>query len=427
MKQSQLCYNQASHVLVGGVNSPVRAFKAVGGTPVFFESGKGALLYDVDGNSYIDYVLSWGPLILGHAYPDVIDFVKKTVEKGLSFGAPSPLETELAILIQSFFPKMEKIRFVNSGTEAVMSAVRLARGVTGRSKLVKFSGCYHGHYDPLLVSAGSGALTHGCPDSDGVLASSVSETLVLDYQDMEQVRGVFEKYGDNIAAVIIEPIAGNMGVIVPDESFIRLLREQCDSYGALLIFDEVMTGFRVGLHGAQGYFDVYPDITVLGKVVGGGMPCAAYGASAKIMSHISPEGAVYQAGTLSGNPVAMAAGIATLTVLKNTSLFLDAVESTTLLKDEFLSIIRSKGIDATIQGAGTMFTLFFHQGPVRCLGDASACDLDLFKKYFNFCLAQGIYLPPSQYETQFVSVCHDRLMIEKTIEMFHRFINEGMT
>ncbi|MBT5856194.1 glutamate-1-semialdehyde 2,1-aminomutase [bacterium] len=422
MPQSEALFNDAQQVLVGGVNSPVRAFKSVGGSPIYMKEGKGPYLISEDGESYVDYVLSWGPMILGHAHHDVTAAIQATVSKGTSFGTSNRLEIDLAKAIQGFYPSCEKLRFVSSGTEATMSAVRLARGVTGRDIIVKFEGCYHGHVDSLLVAAGSGALTMGHPDSAGVPKAFAETTRVLPYNDIEAVKALFSVEGDRIAAIICEPVAGNMGVVLPEPGFLETLRGCCDQSGALLIFDEVMCGFRVSLNGAQGRFGVRPDITCLGKVIGGGMPVGAYGGRADIMDQLSPLGPVYQAGTLSGNPVAMAAGLETLTQLKTTEAYSRAELLTTELVSGMRDIIQSKGVSATITQCGTMFTLFFTDKRVTCLADASLGDMARFNHYFHTMLAGGIYGPPSAYEACFLSSVHGDIEIAKTLEVFGKAV-----
>jgi glutamate-1-semialdehyde 2,1-aminomutase len=367
-------YQQAQSLLPGGVDSPVRAFRAVGGQPVFFHRGSGPYLYDVDGNQYIDYVLSWGPLILGHAHPDVVMAIKQTAEKGTSYGAPSPLEIELAVLIQEFMPDFEMMRFVNSGTEATMSALRLARAYTKRDKIIKFEGCYHGHADLLLVQAGSGVATLGLPDSPGVPAATVQDTLVARFNDLSTVEHLFDQFQDEIAAVIVEPVAGNMGVIPPQPGFLQGLRELTRSHGALLIFDEVMTGFRVHRGGAQSLYQVKPDLTTLGKVIGGGLPVGAYGGRQEIMQMIAPAGPVYQAGTLSGNPLAMAAGIATLNLLRNNQDWEKMVGAATKLSNGISDIAKSAGIPLQGNQVGTMFSSFFTDEVVVNWPTAKASD-----------------------------------------------------
>jgi glutamate-1-semialdehyde 2,1-aminomutase len=416
MSHSEQLFQDAQKILVGGVNSPVRAFKSVGGTPVFMSSAKGPYLHTADNQTLIDYVLSWGPMILGHADEDVIDAIQTTAALGTSFGAPSELETECAKQIQYFYPHMEKVRFVNSGTEATMSAIRLARGVTNKPLLVKFKGCYHGHSDSLLVAAGSGGLTFGSPDSAGVLDDTAKHTIVLDYNDTEAVTALFKEKGDQIAGVILEPITGNMGVITPTEAFLKALRTSCDEHGALLIFDEVMCGFRVTKGSASDLLGITPDITVLGKIIGGGLPCGAYGASAEIMAHLSPEGPVYQAGTLSGNPVVMAAGIATLKKLRDGSMFKKAENMTTYLCNGIQDILNDKGLPYVLRQVGTMFCLFFTSEDIQNCDDVCKCDMEKFSKFFHAMLDNGVYLPPSQFEACFMSAVHTEKDIEKSLK-----------
>jgi glutamate-1-semialdehyde 2,1-aminomutase len=408
-------YQQAQSLLPGGVDSPVRAFRAVGGQPVFFHRGSGPYLYDVDGNQYIDYVLSWGPLILGHAHPDVVMAIKQTAEKGTSYGAPSPLEIELAVLIQEFMPDFEMMRFVNSGTEATMSALRLARAYTKRNKIIKFEGCYHGHADLLLVQAGSGVATLGLPDSPGVPAATVQDTLVARFNDLSTVEHLFDQFQDEIAAVIVEPVAGNMGVIPPQPGFLQGLRELTRSHGALLIFDEVMTGFRVHRGGAQSLYQVKPDLTTLGKVIGGGLPVGAYGGRQEIMQMIAPAGPVYQAGTLSGNPLAMAAGIATLNLLRNNQDWEKMVGAATKLSNGISDIAKSAGIPLQGNQVGTMFSSFFTDEVVVNWPTAKASDIGSFARFFQGMLEHGVYLAPSQFEAGFVSCMHDEAVIEVTL------------
>ncbi len=418
MKHSEKLFNDAKNILVGGVNSPVRAFKGVGGTPIFMKKGYGPYLVSEDEKTYIDYVLSWGPMLLGHADPDVTLAITEAATLGTSFGTPSLSETTLATLIQDFYPGMEKIRLVNSGTEATMSAIRLARGVTKKDLLIKFNGCYHGHSDSLLVAAGSGGLTFGFPDSAGVLADVAKNTIILDYNDHEALTAVFKEKGTNIAAVIIEPVTGNMGIIKPAEPFIHALRALCDTYNSLLIFDEVMCGFRVQFGPTSETLGIKPDITVLGKVIGGGLPCGAYGASSDIMSHLSPEGPVYQAGTLSGNPIVMAAGIATLSKLKaNRESFSIAVSLTQDLCLGLSDIIRHKKISAHVVNQGSMWCVFYTDKKVQNLADVQGCDFESFNRFFHNMLEGGVYLAPSQYESCFMSVVHNEKNIQKTLEI----------
>jgi glutamate-1-semialdehyde 2,1-aminomutase len=409
-------FAQAKTLLPGGVDSPVRAFRAVGGQPLFIERGVGPYLHDIDGHRYVDYVLSWGPLILGHAHPKVVEALQSAVELGTSYGAPSPLEVKLARLVQEFMPGLEMLRFVNSGTEATMSALRLARAYTQRNKIVKFEGCYHGHADILLVQAGSGVATLGLPDSPGVPPATVQDTLVAQYNNLESVAQVFQEYPEEIAALIVEPVAGNMGVVPPVEEFLPGLRALSSQHGALLIFDEVMTGFRVHPGGAQALYDIQPDLTTLGKVIGGGLPVGAYGGRREIMEMIAPAGPVYQAGTLSGNPLAMTAGIATLEVLQEPGTWQSLEESTLEL---------AQGIGAAAQAAvvaiqqtrvGTMFATFFSEIPPRDWPSVKTCDTTKFAQFFQSMLAQGIYLAPSQFEAAFMSTAHTGDVIEDTIE-----------
>lgn len=421
-------FEQAQHYIPGGVNSPVRAFKSVGGEPVFIDRAKGAYLWDADNKQYIDYVGSWGPMILGHAHPEVIEAVKKTAEKGLSFGAPTELETELAQKICELIPSIDRVRMVNSGTEATMSALRLARGFTGRDKIVKFEGCYHGHSDSLLVKAGSGALTFGVPTSPGVPASVAEHTLTLPFNDSEKVEELFEQIGEQIAAIIVEPIAGNMNLIKPKSGFLETLREQCDKHGAVLIFDEVMTGFRVGLEGAQGMYGITPDLTCFGKVIGGGMPVGAFGGKAEIMSHISPEGPVYQAGTLSGNPVAMAAGLKTLELISAPNFYENLTSKVKSLLLGLKGVAKAADVPLVTAGAGGMFGIFFTEAEkVSSFEESAACDIDRFNQFFHQMLDKGVYLAPSSFEAGFVSAAHSENDIADTIafaaEVFEKLKN----
>jgi glutamate-1-semialdehyde 2,1-aminomutase len=409
-------FQDAQTILPGGVDSPVRAFRAVGGQPLFIDKGEGAYLFDVDGNSYIDYVLSWGPLILGHAHPQIVRALTEAIAKGTSYGAPSPLEVELARLIQNFMPGMEMLRFVNSGTEATMTALRLARAYTERSKIIKFVGCYHGHADLLLVQAGSGVATLGLPDSPGVPAATVQDTLVARYNDLSSVEKIFNEYPQQIAAVIVEPVAGNMGVIPPAEGFLQGLRDITSQHGALLIFDEVMTGFRVHLGGAQALYKIQPDLTTLGKVIGGGLPVGAYGGRKEIMQLIAPSGPVYQAGTLSGNPLAMTAGIVTLRALQEPGVWEKLEHSVDQLSQGLKLAAQEANVAVWQNRVGTMFSLFFTDKPVSDWPSAKTSDTARFAQYFHRMLEQGIYLAPSQFEAGFMSSVHRVEEIDQTIE-----------
>ena len=410
-------FKEAKEFIAGGVNSPVRAFKAVGGAPVFFARGSGAYLYDVEGRSYIDYVGSWGPMILGHAHPVVIARVQEVMANGLSFGAPTTLETDLARKICTIIPSIERVRMVNSGTEAAMSAIRLARGVTGRDKIIKFEGCYHGHADSLLVKAGSGALTLGVPTSPGVPADTASHTVTLTFNDAGQVEDVFRDIGEQVAAVIVEPVAGNMNCIPGSQVFLDTLRRVCDRHGSILIFDEVMTGFRVALAGAQSLYGITPDITLLGKVIGGGMPVGAFGGRREIMDHLAPDGPVYQAGTLSGNPVAMTAGLATLELVSEPDFFTSLTDNLGNLLSGLKQAADSSGITISSNQAGAMFGLFFTgDTQVTTYKQATACNKELFNRFFHGMLDSGIYLAPSSYEAGFISSAHGALEIEKTLK-----------
>jgi glutamate-1-semialdehyde 2,1-aminomutase len=415
IQKSKDLFQQAQTVLPGGVNSPVRAFRAVGGQPLFIERGEGPYLYDVDGNRYIDYVLSWGPLILGHAHPEVVAAVQQAAERGTSYGAPSPLEIELGRLVQEIMPNIELLRFVNSGTEATMSALRLARAFTQRNKFIKFEGCYHGHADLLLVQAGSGVATLGLPDSPGVPPATVQDTLVAQFNNLDSVAALFEAYPTEIATVIVEPVAGNMGVVPPSDGFLDGLRQLTLDCGALLIFDEVMTGFRVHLGGAQTLYNIQPDLTTLGKVIGGGLPVGAYGGRADIMQMIAPSGPVYQAGTLSGNPLAMAAGITTLEVLKRPGTWQSLENSTSVLTQGIGEAAESAGIPIWSNRVGTMFATFFTKNPVRDWPTAKISDTAVFGKFFQGMLDKGIYLAPSQFEAGFMSTAHGEAEIDITI------------
>lgn len=415
MTLSEDIFNKACRILPGGVNSPVRAFKAVSGTPPFIVSASGCVLTDLDGNEYIDYIGSWGPMILGHARKEVVEFLTDVVGKGTSFGTPSPLEVELAEEIVKRVPSVEKIRFVNSGTEATMSAIRLARAATKRDVIVKFSGGYHGHADSFLIQAGSGATTLGVPTSPGVTEGVSKDTRVIAYNDIDAINRLFQSEGDKIAAIIVEPVAGNMGTVPPEPGFLEGLREICGKYDSLLIFDEVMTGFRVARGGAQQLYDIKPDLTTFGKIIGGGLPVGAYGGRADLMSMIAPEGPVYQAGTLSGNPLAMAAGLQTMRLLDE-SVYNRLEKISGMLEEGLKDVADNAGIPVTVQRVGSMITLFFTDKPVRNLDDASSADHGLFAKFFTRMLRSGIHLPPSGYEAWFVSAAHDKAAIDKTID-----------
>lgn len=414
-ERSQQLFEASQRLIPGGVNSPVRAFRAVGGTPIFFREGKGAWLVDADGNRYIDYVGSWGPMILGHAQPDVVAAVGAAAARGLSFGAPTELELEMAELITGSLPSVEQVRLVSSGTEAVMSALRLARGYTGRALIVKFEGCYHGHSDFLLVKAGSGALTFGNPTSAGVPPELTSKTLVLDYNDPQQVEDAFRRYGAEIAAVVVEPIAGNMNFIRPTQEFIDTLRRACTQHGAVLIFDEVMTGYRVGPQGAQGVFGVTPDLTTLGKVIGGGLPVGAFGGRRDIMAKLAPLGPVYQAGTLSGNPVAVTAGLATLKQVLAPGFFDALGTGTSALVAGLARAAKSAGIDFSGASVGGMFGIFFRAKPPATFAEVMTCDKEAFNRFFHAMLRRGVYLAPSAFEAGFVSAAHGPAEIEATL------------
>ncbi len=423
-EKSQEAFEAAKRVIPGGVDSPVRAFKSVRGTPIFIDRGEGAYLIDIDENRYIDFVQSWGPLIFGHADATIETAVIEAVEKGLSFGAPTLLETALAEEITGLFENVEKVRFVSSGTEAVMSAIRLARGFTGRDDIVKFEGCYHGHSDSLLVQAGSGAVTFGSPSSPGVPADLTKHTLLAKYNDIESVKRCFEN-SDAIACVIIEPIAGNMGLVPAKASFLRELRSLCDEYGALLIFDEVMSGFRASLKGAQGIYDVRPDLVTFGKVIGGGMPVGAFGGVAEIMDRLSPEGPVYQAGTLSGNPVAMSAGLATLKKLKAAPALYDTLEAKAKrLTEGFEAGAKAAGIPLQTAVRGSMFGFFFNERPVENFDDALASDLDRFADFHAKMLSRGVYFACSQFETGFICDKITDQMIDEVVEIAHAVFEE---
>jgi glutamate-1-semialdehyde 2,1-aminomutase len=413
--RSQELFRQAQQVLPGGVDSPVRAFRAVGGQPLFIDRGEGPYLFDVDGNRFIDYVLSWGPLILGHAEGRVVEALKAAVERGTSYGAPSPLETELAGMIRQFMPQMEMLRFVNSGTEATMSALRLARAFTQRDKIIKFEGCYHGHADMLLVQAGSGVATLGLPDSPGVPAATAQDTLTAPFNDLQSLELIFAHYPEQIAAVIVEPVAGNMGVVPPTPGFLQGLRQLTSRFGALLIFDEVMTGFRVHSGGAQTLYDIQPDLTTLGKVIGGGLPVGAYGGRADIMRLIAPSGPVYQAGTLSGNPLAMTAGLITLRALQEPGVWQRLEQAAERLCLGIGQLAQATGIPVQQTRVGSMFSLFFTETPVVDWPTVKTCDTGRFGRFFQSMLENGVYLAPSQFEAGFISTAHTDEVIDATL------------
>jgi len=413
--KSEALFTEAQKYIPGGVNSPVRSFRSVGGTPPFIARGQSARVWDVDGNEYIDYLGSWGPLVLGHSHPAVVEAIKKSAESGTSFGAPVEQEVELAKIICDQLPSVESVRLVSSGTEACMSAIRLARAFTNRDKIIKFAGCYHGHADGLLVKAGSGALTHGIPTSAGVPESYASETLVADYNNIESVDKFFTANPKSIAAVIIEPVAGNMGVIPPSPGFLEGLRRITKNNGALLIFDEVITGFRVGPSGAQGLFGITPDITTMGKIIGGGLPVGAYGGRKDIMEMVAPLGAMYQAGTLSGNPLAVSAGIATLTELQKPGVFKKLEEMAERLTEGLTKAFQAAEIPSSINRVGSMFTGFFNDGPVTTLEDAEGSDTEMYGRYFHAMQENGVYIAPSQFEAGFVSTAHTEADIDATV------------
>ncbi len=421
MTRSEDLFSNARRFIPGGVNSPVRAFGSVGGTPVFINRAEGAYVYGAVDNRYIDYVGSWGPMILGHAHPDVIEAVRQAALNGLSFGAPTAIETELAEAVCNCVPSIERVRFVSSGTEATMSAIRLARGFTGRDRIVKFEGCYHGHSDSLLIKAGSGALTMGVPTSPGVPAALAEHTITLDFNDLDGVAKAFAEIGDEIACIIVEPVAGNMNMVLPVEGFLEGLREICDRHGSLLIFDEVMTGFRVARGGAQEVWGVVPDLTTLGKVIGGGMPVGAFGGRADVMEMIAPTGPVYQAGTLSGNPIAMSAGLATLDLISADRFYADLSAKTDALVTGLRLAASDAGIAITTNHLGGMFGFFFTDAePVRHFSEVTACDMERFRAFFHGMLDAGIYLAPSAYEAGFVSAAHSTQDIDVTVETARR-------
>jgi glutamate-1-semialdehyde 2,1-aminomutase len=415
MSTSHKLFLEAQQYIPGGVNSPVRAWRAVGGNPLFIQRGRGCRVVDADGKEYIDYVGSWGPLIAGHAHPQIVKSLEESLKRGTSFGAPTPKEIELAKAIIEAVPSIERVRLTSSGTEAAMTALRLARGYTQRSKIIKFDGCYHGHSDALLVKAGSGALTFSLPDSHGVPEAFASQTLVAGYNDLKSVAAYFEAEPTNIAAVIVEPIAGNMGLVLPDPGFLDGVRKLTQQYGALLIFDEVITGFRVGRGGAQGLYNITPDLTCLGKVVGGGMPLAAVGGKREIMDQLAPVGPVYQAGTLSGNPLAVTAGLETLKIISTPGTYERLNELGTMMAEGLQQVIKETQITACVNQVGSMFTLFFGVDQVHDSASATKSDTKTFARYFQGMIERGIYLPPSQFETAFISLAHSEAEIQETI------------
>lgn len=422
--RSKELFSEANKYIPGGVNSPVRAFKAVGGDPPFIKSAKGAYMYDEDGNSYIDMINSWGPMIFGHGKKEIVNAINDALKSGISFGAPNAAEVEMARLIVEMIPSVEKVRMVNSGTEATMSAIRLARGYTGKNKVIKFEGCYHGHGDSFLIAAGSGAITMGTPDSPGVTEGTAKDTLLAPFNDLETVKELVKNNSGQVAAIILEPVAGNMGCIPPQNGFLQGLRQLCDENEIVLIFDEVMTGFRLSPGGAQQLYNVIPDITTLGKIIGGGMPVGAYGGKQEIMDHISPQGPVYQAGTLSGNPLAMAAGISMLNLLKTNDKVYASIEARTKeITEGTRAALDKKGLHYTINSVGSMYSLFFTDKPVHNFEDAKASDTALFGKYFRMMLENGVYLAPSQFEAVFVSDALGDKEVDKIISATEYALN----
>lgn len=418
--KSEQRYQAACEVIPGGVNSPARAFRGVGGQPLFIDRAEGAYIYDVDGNRYIDYVLSWGPMILGHAHPTVVKAIQQAAERGTSYGAPTAIETEMAELVCDMVPSAEQVRFVNSGTEATMSVLRLARAYTGRSKIIKMRGNYHGHADFLLVQAGSGVATLGLPDSPGVPKGATKDTLVAPYNSLPALEILFDEYPDEIAAIILEPVTGNMGTVLPHEGYLQGVRALCDKHDVLLIFDEVMTGFRVALGGAQDYFGTTPDLTALGKVIGGGLPVGAYAGRKEIMQLVAPAGPMYQAGTLSGNPIAMTAGLTTLKALREPGVFEGMVKRVEALSVRIGVAAKQAGVPIYQTHIGTMFGLFFSEQPVTNWETASKCDTDRFAQFFHALLAEGVYIAPSQFEAAFFSIAHTDDIVERTAQAMQR-------
>ena len=424
-ERSKKLFEEAKKVIPGGVNSPVRAFKSVGGNPIFIKEAKGAYLYDEDGNKYIDYISSWGPMIIGHAHPEIINAVENQSRKGTSYGIPTELETKMAELVVSLAPNVDKIRFVNSGTEACMSAIRLARGYTKRDKIIKFSGCYHGHSDSFLIQAGSGASTFGVPNSPGVTKATASDTLLASFNDIGQVKDLFKEYKNEIAAVIVEPIAGNMGCVLPESDFILELRKLCDQHNTVLVFDEVMTGFRLGLGGAQEILGVDADLVTYGKVIGGGLPFGAFGGREDIMNFLAPDGPVYQAGTLSGNPIAMSAGYAMLNYLKNNTSIYESLDSKTIyLREGLESVLKTNKLPFHINSIGSMISLHFTNSHVVNFETAQQGDNKYFKNYFHGMLANGVYLPPSAYESYFLNDAITFSDIDDTIKSFEKIASK---
>jgi len=424
--KSRNLYAKAQNLIPGGVNSPVRAFKAVNSTPLFIAKASGSKIWDVDGNKFIDYVMSWGPLILGHSHPEVISAVRKSLKNGTSYGAPTEIELKMAEMIKKMMPSVELVRMVNSGTEATMSAIRLARAYTGRKKIIKFEGCYHGHADGFLVKAGSGATTLGVPSSPGVPEEIASLTLNAKYNDIDSVQRLIDENKNEVACIIVEPVAGNMGVVLPKEDFLRKLREICDREGIVLIFDEVITGFRLAPGGAQEYFGVRADLTTLGKIIGGGFPVGAYGGKKEIMEMVAPSGPVYQAGTLSGNPIAMTAGYATLKILyeQRKTLYKNLDEKAKYLAENFRKISRENGVKVQVNQIGSMLTVFFAEDEVYDYGSALRSDTKKYARFFNLMLENGIYLPPSQFEAMFLSTAHTDQDLERTIDAFEKAIKK---
>lgn len=423
-ENSRNAFNQAQQYIPGGVNSPVRAFKAVGGEPIFITRGKGAWLYDLDGNEYVDYVGSYGPMIVGHAHPEVVNALQEVIQGGTSFGAPTELETMLAEIIVDAYPAVDMVRMVNSGTEATMSAIRLARGYTGRDLIVKMEGCYHGHGDSLLIKAGSGATTLGVPTSPGVPADFASKTISVPYNDLEALDKIFQEQGEEIAAVIMEPVPGNMGMVLPKEGYLQGVRDLTTEYGTILIFDEVMTGFRVAYGGAQEIYGIEPDLTTLGKIIGGGLPVGAYGGKQEIMLHMAPSGPIYQAGTLSGNPLAMAAGITTLRLLQNPGVYDHLWLMGKRLEDGIRQNLEEFNVPAYLVREGSMFGVFFTDQKVIDYQTACSCDTEFFAKYFQGMLEKGVYLAPSQFEAGFISLMHTESEIDLTIEANYNVLKE---